>query len=317
MKLSAAKEGVSPGPRYGGAPPRGDAMLVSYGHNFEDVFLNRAFGTVENGFYVDVGAGDAMNGNITYGFYARGWSGVSVEPGPKFDSLTRLRPRDINVRAAVSDYDGEITFYFHPEHPSTSTVVAELGPQFADRVSERVKTRVPAISMATLVRDYVRGRHVHILKVDIEEGEAALFRSCDWTTFRPEIIVSEGTSPYTNEPVYHTWSDLLTSADYILAYFDGVNVWFVRKESAHLLPCFSLPVNQLDDFVPYKQVVLKEKLEAARNRVNELRNDRNKDQLRRLRESCRWPEGPRAIRAVLPLAAALRGLGQLLRRGIT
>ena len=264
--MSAEKKGISPASRTGGAPC-GDAVLVSYGHNFEDVFLNRAFGAVENGFYVDVGAGDPIGGNISYGFYARGWSGISVEPGPKFESLTRLRPRDINVRAAVSDYDGEIVFYFHPEHPSTSTVVAELGPQFADKVSERVETRVPAISMATLVRDHVRGRHVHFLKVDIEEGEAALFRSCDWTTFRPEIIVSEGTSPYTNEPVYHAWADALTSADYIEAYFDGVNVWFVRKESAHLLPCFSLPVNQLDEFMPYKQVILKEKLEAARHRI--------------------------------------------------
>ena len=311
--MSAAEKGVGPALKNGGAPPR-DTMLVSYGHNFEDVFLNRAFGAVQNGFYVDVGAGDAVGGNVSYGFYARGWSGISVEPGPKFETLTRLRPRDINVRAAVSDYDGEIAFYFHPEHPSTSTVVAELGPQFAEKVSERVETRVPAISMATLVRDYVRGRHVHFLKVDIEEGEAALFRSCDWTIFRPEIIVSEGTSPYTNAPVYHQWADALTSADYIEAYFDGVNVWFVRKESAHLLPCFAVPVNQLDEFIPYKQVILKEKLDAARQRVDALRSDKNKDQLRRLRESCTWPEGPRAIRAVLPLAAALRGLGQLLHR---
>jgi FkbM family methyltransferase len=284
-------------------------MFVSYGHNFEDVLLNRAFRDVENGFYVDIGAGDAKHGNVSYGFYERGWSGVNVEPGPKFDTLPVHRPRDINVRTAIGEYDGEISFFFHPEHPSTSTLISELGPQYEDKVRDRVEMRVPVMTMARLVKEHVGDRHVHFLKVDVEGSEAALFRSCDWTKFRPEIIVAEGTKPYTNTPVYHEWADLLTSADYLRAYFDGVNVWFVRKESAHLLPCFAIPVNQNDEFVPYAQVKLKEKLEALRNRGNELR---------RVRETLTWPEGPRAVRVVLPIAAFLRNASRKLfpsRRG--
>lgn len=277
-------------------------QMICYGHNFEDVLLNRAFRDVKDGFYVDIGAGDARTGNVSYGFYARGWSGVSVEPGPKFDTLPEFRPRDINVRAAIADYDGEISFFFHPEHPSTSTVLSELGPQFAEKVRDRVEMRVPVMTMETLITEHVGGRHVHFLKVDVEESEAALFRSCDWTKFRPEVIVSEGTRPFTNTPVYDTWADRLTSADYLLAYFDGVNVWFVRKESAHLLPCFAVPVNQTDDFIPYAQVKLKEKVETLRAGSKDLR---------KLRDTLVWPGGPRSVRAVLPIAACLRAVGRV------
>jgi hypothetical protein len=34
-------------------------------------------------------------------------------------------------------------------------------------------------------------------------------------------------------------------------YFDGINAWFVRAESADLRQHFKLPVNQLDAFVRF------------------------------------------------------------------
>ncbi len=188
----------------------------------------------------------------------------------------------------------------------------ELGPEAAGKVGDRVEMRVPCMSMATLIKDYVGDRHVHFLKVDIEESEPALFRSCDWTKFRPEVIVSEGTKPFTNTPVYQEWSGRLTDADYLFAYFDGINAWFVRKESAHLLPCFAIPVNQLDQFVPYEQAKLKEKITKLLAEMASLRNGSGgplwPNELQRLRDELTWPDGPRAVRAVLPIAAFLRAI---------
>lgn len=289
--------------------------MISYAANFEDVLLGRAFRDVDNGFYVDVGASHGKLYNVGYGFYERGWRGVNVEPGPMFETLPVFRPDDINVKTAISDLDGEIRFFLHPDNLWTSTIAEELGPQFSGKVQHRVEIRVPSMTMATLVERYVGNRHVHFLNVDVEGSEAALFRSCDWRTFRPEIIVSEATKPYTNEPVYQEWADYLTDANYRFAYFDGINAWFVREESAHLLRHFALPVNQLDYFVSYdnEKFELQLAVSALREEIEGLQaalanSERAAEELRQIRENLKWPNGPRSVQAVLPVAALLRAI---------
>lgn len=290
-------------------------MMISYGGNFEDVLLARAFLDVDTGFYVDIGAGHGKFGNVSYWFYEHGWTGVNVEPGSLFETLPIIRPRDTNVRIAISDHDGDMRFFLHPDNPATSTVEPQLGPQFAGKVRERIEVRVPCITMSTLIERYIGDRHVHFLKVDVEGSEAALFRSCDWRRFRPEVIVSEATRPYTNEPVYGEWDGCLTGASYQFACFDGINAWFVREESAHLLPLLALPVNQLDFFVPYddEKFRLGHELEALRAEVASLRGalavaKSATEELNRIRQELRWPNGPRSVQAVLPIAALLRAM---------
>src|SRR5664279_1896466 len=54
--------------------------FVSYAQNGEDVVLFRALGAVEGGRYVDVGANDPIFESVTYAFYLRGWSGITIDP---------------------------------------------------------------------------------------------------------------------------------------------------------------------------------------------------------------------------------------------
>lgn len=54
--------------------------LISYAQNHEDIMLWRALKSVQNGFYVDVGANDPVLDSVTKLFYDRGWSGINIEP---------------------------------------------------------------------------------------------------------------------------------------------------------------------------------------------------------------------------------------------
>jgi hypothetical protein len=83
--------------------------IISYAQNFEDVLLNRVFGGVNYGFYVDIGAYHPVDDNVTKAFYDRGWSGLNIEPGEVFPELAAARPRDINLNMAVYDRGGEIS----------------------------------------------------------------------------------------------------------------------------------------------------------------------------------------------------------------
>src|SRR5260370_30165694 len=76
--------------------------MISYAQNFEDVSLNRVFAGRQDGFYIDVGAMDPIDGSVTKAFYDAGWRGINIEPDPRFHAkLVAERVRDVNLSDAL------------------------------------------------------------------------------------------------------------------------------------------------------------------------------------------------------------------------
>src|SRR5438309_802866 len=98
--------------------------LVSYAQRYEDLYLMRCFGERSQGFYIDIGSGHPVYDNVSFGFYLRGWSGVTVEPNPWLAQLARaVRPRDRHVEALVGATTGRATFYLVDEFHGFSTMI--------------------------------------------------------------------------------------------------------------------------------------------------------------------------------------------------
>ena len=77
-------------------------MFVSYAQNFEDVMLHRVFGSVGDGFYIDIGAWHPDLHSVTKHFYDMGWTGINIEPSKSYARLLkRRRRRDINLDVAI------------------------------------------------------------------------------------------------------------------------------------------------------------------------------------------------------------------------
>ncbi|MBO9627365.1 MAG: hypothetical protein J7484_13455, partial [Microbacterium sp.] len=58
--------------------------FLSYAQNREDVLLHRVFRGIENGRYIDIGAGHPRLDSVTKSLYELGWSGINIEPIPEF-----------------------------------------------------------------------------------------------------------------------------------------------------------------------------------------------------------------------------------------
>jgi FkbM family methyltransferase len=284
-------------------------MMTSYAGNFEDVLLMRLFGDIETGNFVDIGACHARNGNCSWVFYQKGWTGVNVEPGPLFKSLLALRPRDLNLNVAVSDNDGTATLYFHEESPATSTLDPDLAPELSDLVHSRRPIEVETITLDTLRKRYLGKQEVEFLKIDVEGHETAVFRGCDWREFRPRVIVAEATRPFTNTPIHEEWSAQLTKQGYRLTLFDGVNVWLVREEDPELASRASLPVNQLDFFRPYDDEKTKalSELKRLRARLADIEST-EASELNRLQKKLVDMEASTSWRITSPLRSLARTL---------
>src|SRR5438045_7152882 len=99
---------------------------LSYAQRFEDFHLWRALGDVQNGFYVDVGAGHPVYDNVSFLFYLAGWRGISVEPNPALAALERaVRPRDVLYEGLAGSSEGEATLYLQREFHGLSTTIPE------------------------------------------------------------------------------------------------------------------------------------------------------------------------------------------------
>lgn len=225
--------------------------MISFAQNGEDVLLRRLFPDRSTGFYLDVGANDPVHWSVTKHFYESGWRGVNVEPGPIQASLLADRPRDVNLRMAVSDHEGTQTFYEFPLYPGSSTCSREEAEcHRVEHGFEYVEREVQVTTLAAICRQHVT-EPIDFLSIDVEGHERQVIQGGDWHNYRPIAIVIEATRPNCTIPTHDQWEPLLLAAHYRFATFDGLNRYYLREENAHQIPLLQVPVNVHDRFVTH------------------------------------------------------------------
>jgi FkbM family methyltransferase len=258
---------------------------VSYAQNREDILLARAL-SAETGFYIDVGAAHPIEYSVTKHFYERGWSGVNVEPQDDyFTKLAADRPRDTNLQVVVSRAAGTLTLYAAPTHPGWATANETVALQMMEQGIKVFPREIPAITLAELCAEHVRGE-IDFLKVDVEGEERNVLLGADFTRWRPRIVVIEATEQGSSKPNHQLWEDLILERNYLFATFDGLNRYYVRVEDEALIPSLQVPVNILDDVLVYEQeariwvvqaeaAAHREAAEALRGQVAQLLEERD------------------------------------------
>ena len=214
--------------------------------------LARAFRGLAQGFYIDVGAMDPVTHSVTCHFYEQGWHGINIEPARRhFARLAELRPRDINLNLALGEREEVRDFFDVPESGLSS--LGDGPPAAADGASLS-RVTVPGMRVTTLARvcaEHVGERTIDFLKIDVEGWERQVIAGGDWRRFRPRIVVVEATRPNSPEAAWAEWEPILLGNDFLFAWFDGLNRFYVRREDAALQRHFAVPPNVFDDFVPW------------------------------------------------------------------
>jgi FkbM family methyltransferase len=245
--------------------------ILSYAQNREDVLLNRLFIDRPDGFYIDVGACHPVFHSVTKLAYDRGWNGINVEPMPNmYRMLARDRPRDINLHMGLSNREGTSTFYEVPAAMGYSTFSREQAEDLRRKRYVLEEHSIPVTTLSHVCEKYV-GRTIDFLKIDVESYEREVLEGGDWHRYRPRVVLIEATLPATNIPCHQQWESLLFEADYLFAFFDGLNRYYVREEDRDLIPALGVPANVFDDFEPYEHHLSIQELEATRESCGSLR----------------------------------------------
>ena len=239
-------------------PPGLDAGMISYAQNGEDVVLARLLEIIDNGVYIDVGAGHPILENVTFWLYKNGWSGVNVEPMDREASLLRsIRPRDETLQTVVDSRHGIVRFFEAPlNNRGASTVVESIADRYR-RAGEVFETReIEAITLATVLGRFQPGT-VHVVKIDVEGSEASVLAGADLHHHRPWVLVIEATQPNSQVSSSSEWIELVTGAGYVPVLFDGLNIFFVRDDLSEVQELLSRPANVFDRWVSFREVMVR------------------------------------------------------------
>jgi FkbM family methyltransferase len=224
-------------------------VFLSYAQNFEDVMLWRALKHVAHGFYIDVGAAWPEKHSVTKAFYDRDWQGINIEPNAEMWRLLEAeRPRDINLKLALSDERGHQDFYILGDSGLSTLLPDVVALHEAGGLEVKVD-RAEVSTLSDVWNQHVGARDVHFLKIDAEGAEREVLLGNDWSQNRPWILVIEATIPSSPISTHEHWEAIVLNAGYRLAYNDGLNRFYVAAERQEILPAFSTPPNVFDRFV--------------------------------------------------------------------
>jgi FkbM family methyltransferase len=165
----------------------------SYSQEGEDILLERYFYTKRTGFYIDVGAHHPKRFSNTYRLYLQGWRGLNIDANPgSMRKFLRIRPRDINIEAAVSSVSKELTYYVF-EEPALNTFDQQLALKWAAEKSRLTREiKIVPVPLWKLLDEYVpKNTKIDLLTVDVEGFDYDVLQSNDWTRYSPEYILVE------------------------------------------------------------------------------------------------------------------------------
>lgn len=226
---------------------------ISYSQRYEDLHLLRCFEEQAAGFYIDIGAGHPVFDNVSFAFYLRAWSGITVEPNPWLSQLAQaVRPRDMIVEALVSREAGEADFYLVDEYHGLSTMNAAHAAQANTHFAKASQAMRRTVTTLRDLCERLPGPSFDFLKIDVEGAEADVIAGGDFRRFRPRMIVVEALAPYTLDPAWDAYEPVLFAHGYRYALFDSLNRYYVAEEEDRILDLFKGPPPAFEGSIQFR-----------------------------------------------------------------
>lgn len=201
-----------------------------YGQFAEDLTIGRLFPEDYKGFFVDVGCFHPVKYNNTIALYRRGWRGINVDiDSIKIDAFKLARPGDVNIAAAVSVNEGEVTVYSDGFYALNTT----LDQEYARQLGRCRKRTMRASRLDTLIDETrYKNRPIDLLTVDTEQHDLEVLKSLDFDRYAPRVLAVES---HLSDFEAVTRSDLyrfVVSKGYSLAGWCGLTLVFQKGDAA-------------------------------------------------------------------------------------
>jgi FkbM family methyltransferase len=174
-------------------------------------------GTINDRFFIDVGAYHPCRFSNTYLFYKEGWRGINIEPNPDcIAEFKRLRPEDLTLNVALADHNGTLS-YCRFSNPLLNGFFSEDIVKAKVRKDDLVylgRTNVQTLGVQQFLVTYAN-KDIDFLNIDVEGFESVILRNWDWQQFRPKLICAEIHAPSVMHVQEHQVHQILQSEGYV------------------------------------------------------------------------------------------------------
>ena len=163
----------------------------SYAMDGEDLAVDQFNKNKNNGFYVDVGAHHPIQRNNTYLLFNRGWKGINIDANQfSIDLFNHLRPNDINIHTAISDIDGQISFFYQKKFSQLNTTNRKIAIEhFQGKFFEK-KIKCQTIQNI-LDNSMYKNKKIDFLNIDVEGAEIKVLKTLNFNVHKPSLICIE------------------------------------------------------------------------------------------------------------------------------
>ena len=186
----------------------------------EDIFISRFFKNKLTGNYVDIGCYHPIKSSLTYNLFQKGWSGINVDLSKVSIDLFKLsRPKDINIQAAITDFDGE-TFYYENGSINQQNSLKEN--------SELKKIPIKAIKLSTILKQNNLTK-IDFLNIDVEGFDFKVLSTLDFSEIKPTMICIEENNYNTQKILETNTHKYLQNNGYFLASKIGVSLIYIDQ----------------------------------------------------------------------------------------
>ena len=207
--------------------------VKSYAQNSEDIILNSYFYNLSCGFYVDVGAHHPKRFSNTYLFYKKGWSGINIDAKPgSMRIFNKLRPRDTNIEAGISDTKGKLCYYMFNE-PAFNGFSKTLSDKVNkdDRFFIESTTDIAMVTLEELLDQHVgNDKHIDFLSIDVEGLDFKVLKSNNFLKYQPTVICIEIQKSSFEEILADEISIFLNKYNYEICAKTFNSVFFIKTD---------------------------------------------------------------------------------------
>jgi hypothetical protein len=191
----------------------------SYSQICQDLFVLTMVKNKNNGFFVEIGAGDGIRFSNTYLLEKQyGWSGILVEPSKTFyNNCLDVRKCNIVNKLVLDQKVKNIKFY---EKKSGEFSHSE---GFGDILASEIESEyyIEAVKFEELFASFSKIPDIDFLSIDTEGSEKVILGSIDFSKFKPRVICIEHNYRKENRIFYKKF---LKKKGYRLIY-PGISRW--------------------------------------------------------------------------------------------
>jgi len=163
----------------------------SYSMEGEDLEILKLSKDIKNGFYVDAGCYHPLHLNNTYLLYKKKWRGINIDLSQfSIDLFNFIRPDDVNVNTAISETDGEVTYYHQKKISQLNTIKKKEAKKRMQGFIKEKKVKSQRLTTILNNSKFIN-RRIDFLNIDLEGADMDALKSLDFNMYRPKIICIE------------------------------------------------------------------------------------------------------------------------------